>query len=55
MLAIQQDVANIYSHLGHLEDRVDRIEIRLGLVEPGQFAEHAADHAFLGRGEGHAL
>ena len=34
LLAIEQDVGNIYSLLGHLEDRVERVEIRLGLVDP---------------------
>lgn len=34
LVAIQQDVGNIYDRLGHLEGRADRIEIRLGLVEP---------------------
>ena len=33
MLAIQQVVANIYSRLGNLEGRVDRIDVRLGLAE----------------------
>jgi hypothetical protein len=34
LTAIQQDVGNIYSRLGHLEDRVERVEVRLGLVDP---------------------
>ncbi len=34
LTAIQQDTGNIYSRLGTLEDRVDRIEVRLGLVDP---------------------
>lgn len=33
-LAIQQDVSVIYARLGHIENRVDRIETRLGLLEP---------------------
>lgn len=31
--AIQQDTGNIYNR-GKLEERVDRIEVHLGLVEP---------------------
>jgi len=33
-LAIQQDISVIYSRLGSIEQRVDRIERRLGLMEP---------------------
>ena len=33
-VAIQQDVANIYNRLGHLDDRVERVNVRLGLVDP---------------------
>jgi len=33
-VAVQQDVANIYNRLGHLDDRVERVNIRLGLVDP---------------------
>lgn len=32
--AIQQDVANIYNRLGNLQDRAERVEVRLGLVDP---------------------
>jgi hypothetical protein len=34
LLAIQQDVGNIYIRLWHLEDRVERVEVRLVLVDP---------------------
>jgi len=34
LLAIQQDVGNIYIRLGHLEDRVERVKVRLVLVDP---------------------
>ncbi len=34
LFAIEQDVGNIYNRLGHLEDRVERVEVRLGLVDP---------------------
>lgn len=34
LTAIQQDTGNIYNRLGTLEDRVDRIETRLGLADP---------------------
>lgn len=33
-LAMQQDISVIYSRLGSIELRVDRIERRLGLTEP---------------------
>lgn len=33
-LAMQQDISVIYSRLGSIEQRVDRIERRLGLTEP---------------------
>lgn len=33
-LAMQQDISVIYSRLGSIEQRVDRIERRLGLLEP---------------------
>ncbi|NUN67881.1 hypothetical protein HCU40_25050 [Pseudanabaena biceps] len=33
-LAMQQDISVIYSRLGSIELRVDRIERRLGLMEP---------------------
>lgn len=33
-VAIQQDVSVIYSRLGHIEDRVERVDRRLGLVDP---------------------
>lgn len=33
-LAIPQDVDAIHSRLGHFEDRVERVEVRLGLAEP---------------------
>lgn len=33
-VAIQQDVANIYNRLGHLDDRLERVNVRLGLVDP---------------------
>jgi hypothetical protein len=32
--AMQQDISVIYSRLGSIEQRVDRIERRLGLLEP---------------------
>lgn len=34
MLAMQQDIANIYGVLARRDARLDRIERRLGLVEP---------------------
>lgn len=34
MLAMQQDIANIYGVLARHDARLDRIERRLGLVEP---------------------
>ena len=34
MVGVQQDVANIYSKLGDHDDRLARIETRLGLLEP---------------------
>ena len=34
LLAIEQDVGNIYSRLSHLDDRVERVNVRLGLVDP---------------------
>lgn len=33
-LAMQQDISVIYSRLGSIEQRVDRIDRRLGLLEP---------------------
>jgi archaellum component FlaC len=33
MLGTQTEIANIYGRLGTLEDRVERIERRLGLVD----------------------
>lgn len=33
MLATSTEIANIYGRLGTLEDRVERIERRLGLVD----------------------
>jgi chromosome segregation ATPase len=34
LIAMQQDIHNIYASIGRLDTRVDRIERRLELVEP---------------------
>lgn len=34
LLAIEQDVSNIYMKLGDHDDRLQRIETRLGLLDP---------------------
>lgn len=34
LIAIEHDVANIYARLGDHDDRLERIETRLGLLEP---------------------
>ncbi|MBU1346588.1 MAG: DUF1664 domain-containing protein [Alphaproteobacteria bacterium] len=34
MVAIQQDVGNIYGRVEQMDGRVDRIEKRLGLLDP---------------------
>lgn len=34
LIAIEQDVANIYARLGDHDDRLERIGTRLGLLEP---------------------
>ncbi len=34
MLATQQDIANIYATMGRNEVRLDRLDRRLGLMEP---------------------
>lgn len=34
LIAIEQDISNIYAKLGDHDDRLERIETRLGLLEP---------------------
>ena len=34
LMGIQQDISNIYATLGDHGERLDRIETRLGLLEP---------------------
>jgi DNA anti-recombination protein RmuC len=36
LIAMQQDIHNIYASIGRLDLRVDRIERRLELVEPAR-------------------
>ena len=36
LIAMQQDIHNIYTTLARHETRLDRIERRLGLVEPAE-------------------
>ena len=36
LIAMQQDIHNIYASIGRLDMRVDRIERRLELVEPAK-------------------